>query len=67
MEGQKAAESFKHYSCISELSAKLGETLREAQMQLDVALSAICLNFHPDQFSRLHAAYALLGQNEVSR
>jgi hypothetical protein len=41
LECQQAAVTYNHFTCISELSKKLQETLENAEEQLDVALSKV--------------------------
>lgn len=57
LECEKAARAFKHYSCISELSSNLQETLIDIEKQLDVALGKMCKNFTPVNYERLLTAY----------
>ncbi|XP_066483524.1 syndetin isoform X2 [Tiliqua scincoides] len=52
LECQKAASTFKHYSCISELNSKLQDTLEQIEEQLDVALSKICKNFDINHYTK---------------
>ncbi|EEC05108.1 coiled-coil domain-containing protein, putative, partial [Ixodes scapularis] len=61
----RAASTFKHYQCISELSSKLQETLEMTEEQLDVALSRTCSSFDRSHYSRLQAAYGLLGKTQA--
>lgn len=53
LECQKAASTFKHYSCISELNSKLQDTLEQIEEQLDVALSKICKNFDINHYTKV--------------
>lgn len=66
LECQKAASTFKHYSCISELSSKLQDTLEMTEEQLDVALSKVCTNFDRHHYEKLQAAYQLLGKTQTA-
>lgn len=66
LECEKAAQAFKHYSCISELSSNLQETLIDIEKQLDVALGKICKNFNPVNYERLLTAYKYLGKTEIA-
>ena len=49
----------------SELSGTLQETLEQAEEAMDVALSRLCTNFNAESYSKLQAAYALLGKTQV--
>lgn len=66
LECEKAAQAFKHYSCISELSSNLQETLIDIEKQLDVALGKLCKNFNPVNYERLLTAYRYLGKTEIA-
>ncbi|KAK2140314.1 hypothetical protein LSH36_1395g00066 [Paralvinella palmiformis] len=60
LECQKAARSFKHYKCISELSSKLQDTLEMIEESLDVALSKTCNGFDEKHYEKVQVAYRLL-------
>nr|XP_023667621.1 syndetin isoform X1 [Paramormyrops kingsleyae] len=64
LECQKAASTFKHYSCISELNSKLQDTLEQIEEQLDVALSKTCKHFDVTHYNKVQLAYALLGKTQ---
>lgn len=66
LECEKAAQAFKHYSCISELSSNLQETLIDIEKELDVALGKLCKNFNPVNYERLLTAYGYLGKTEIA-
>ncbi|XP_063308325.1 syndetin isoform X1 [Pelobates fuscus] len=66
LECQKAASTFKHYSCISELHSKLQDTLEQIEEQLDVALSKICKNFDVAHYTKVQQAYRLLGKTQTA-
>lgn len=66
LECQKAASTFKHYSCISELNSKLQDTLEQIEEQLDVALSKICKNFDINHYTKVQQAYQLLGKTQTA-
>ncbi|KAM8811379.1 syndetin [Eudromia elegans] len=66
LECQKAASTFKHYSCISELNSKLLDTLEQIEEQLDVALSKICKNFDISHYTKVQQAYRLLGKTQTA-
>ncbi|KAL4225130.1 hypothetical protein ACF0H5_015823 [Mactra antiquata] len=66
LECQKAAETLKHYKCISELSSKLQDTLELIEEQLDRALSKTCNKFDVDHYDKIQQAYALLGKRQTA-
>ncbi|XP_053570024.1 syndetin [Bombina bombina] len=66
LECQKAASTFRHYSCISELNSKLQDTLEQIEEQLDVALSKICKNFDVGHYTKVQQAYRLLGKTQTA-
>ncbi|KAG8179937.1 hypothetical protein JTE90_025262 [Oedothorax gibbosus] len=66
LECQKAASTFKHFSCISELSTKLQDTLVMTEEQLDVALSKVCSSFDKIHYEKLQEAYSLLGKTQTA-
>uniref|UniRef100_A0A665UCB2 VPS50 EARP/GARPII complex subunit n=1 Tax=Echeneis naucrates TaxID=173247 RepID=A0A665UCB2_ECHNA len=66
LECQKAASTFKHYSCISELNSKLQDTLEQIEEQLDVALSKTCKHFDVSHYTKVQLAYKLLGKTQIA-
>uniref|UniRef100_A0A8C9TVS9 VPS50 subunit of EARP/GARPII complex n=1 Tax=Scleropages formosus TaxID=113540 RepID=A0A8C9TVS9_SCLFO len=66
LECQKAASTFKHYSCISELNSKLQDTLEQIEEQLDVALSKTCKHFDVAHYNKVQLAYSLLGKTQTA-
>ncbi|XP_058877999.1 syndetin isoform X4 [Acipenser ruthenus] len=66
LECQKAASTFKHYSCISELNSKLQDTLEQIEEQLDVALSKTCKSFDINHYTKVQQAYTLLGKTQTA-
>uniref|UniRef100_A0A674PDU6 VPS50 EARP/GARPII complex subunit n=1 Tax=Takifugu rubripes TaxID=31033 RepID=A0A674PDU6_TAKRU len=66
LECQKAASTFKHYSCISELNSKLQDTLEQIEEQLDVALSKTCKHFDVAHYTKVQLAYTLLGKTQTA-
>ncbi|XP_056154073.1 syndetin isoform X1 [Lampris incognitus] len=66
LECQKAASTFKHYSCISELNSKLQDTLEQIEEQLDVALSKTCKHFDVSHYTKVQQAYTLLGKTQTA-
>ncbi|XP_045136373.1 syndetin-like [Portunus trituberculatus] len=65
LECQKAAATFKHFTCISELSTKLQDTLEVAEEQLDQALARVAANFNIRSYEKLQTAYGLLGKTQT--
>jgi len=51
--------------CVSELNSKLQDTLEMIDESMDVALSKTCGNFDDSYYSRIQAAYRLLGKTQV--
>ncbi|XP_076864898.1 syndetin isoform X2 [Brachyhypopomus gauderio] len=66
LECQKAASTFRHYSCISELNSKLQDTLEQIEEQLDVALSKTCKHFDVSHYTKVQLAYTLLGKTQTA-
>ncbi|XP_071803209.1 syndetin-like isoform X1 [Asterias amurensis] len=66
LECQKAASTFRHYKCISELSSKLQDTLEMIEEQLDQALSKTCSNFDVKHYEKVQTAYTLLGKTQTA-
>ncbi|XP_075223193.1 vacuolar protein sorting 50 isoform X2 [Lycorma delicatula] len=66
LECQGAATTYRHFSCVAALSGKLQDTLVMAEEQLDVALAKMCYVFEEDVYSKLQAAYALLGKTRIA-
>lgn len=65
LECQKAAATFKHFKCISELSSKLQETLEMAEEQLDSAVSRVALSFNPTLYEKLFIAFGLFNKIQI--
>ncbi|CAL1535105.1 unnamed protein product [Lymnaea stagnalis] len=66
LECQKAASTFRHYKCISELSSKLQDTLEMIEEQLDVALSKTCSGFDVQHYQKVQRAYRQLGKTQTA-
>ncbi|BFZ05032.1 hypothetical protein BsWGS_08071 [Bradybaena similaris] len=66
LECQKAASTFRHYKCISELSSKLQDTLEMIEEQLDVALSKTCAGFEEAHYQKVQRAYKQLGKTQTA-
>jgi hypothetical protein len=66
LECQKAASTYKHYTCISELSSKLQDTLEMIDESMDVALSKTCGHFDEQHYTRIQTAYRLLGKTQAA-
>lgn len=66
LECQKAAVTFRHFTCISELSSKLQDTLVMIEEQLDVGLSKVCNGFERTHYEKVQAAYKLLGKTQIA-
>lgn len=66
LECQKAASTYRHYTCISELSSKLQDTLYMIDESMDVALSKTCSHFDEEYYSRIQTAYRLMGKTQAA-
>ncbi|XP_033120612.1 syndetin-like [Anneissia japonica] len=66
LECQKAASTFRHYTCISELSSKLQDTLEMIEEQLDQALAKTCNTFDTSHYQKVQRAYRLLGKTQTA-
>ncbi|XP_047136716.1 syndetin isoform X1 [Hydra vulgaris] len=66
LECQHAAVTFHQYKCINELSSNLQELLEQIEIQLDVALSRICLKYIEADYTKIQEAYKLLGKTQIS-
>ncbi|XP_062608119.1 syndetin-like isoform X1 [Saccostrea cucullata] len=66
LECQKAASTYKHFTCISELNSKLQDTLVMIEEQIDVALSKTCSNFDKTHYEKVQTAYKLLGKTQTA-
>uniref|UniRef100_A0A8C6U268 VPS50 EARP/GARPII complex subunit n=1 Tax=Neogobius melanostomus TaxID=47308 RepID=A0A8C6U268_9GOBI len=61
LECQKAASTFKHYSCI-----RSTHTHAHTSEQLDVALSKTCKHFDVVHYTKVQRAYSLLGKTQMA-
>lgn len=66
VECQKAANIYKQYSCIKDLSSKLQDTLELIEEQIDVALSKTCSKFDNGVYGKLQLGYKLLGKPQTA-
>ncbi|MGH0115067.1 UNVERIFIED_CONTAM: hypothetical protein FKN15_076498 [Acipenser sinensis] len=71
LECQKAASTFKHYSCIrskkikkNPLGVRPNLFFAAAREQLDVALSKTCKSFDINHYIKVQQAYTLLGKTQ---
>ena len=62
IEGQQAAETYKHFNCVAQLSSRLQDTLEIAEEQLDAGLAKICHSFDAKLYRKLCEAFTLLGK-----
>uniref|UniRef100_A0A8C5HX16 Syndetin n=1 Tax=Gouania willdenowi TaxID=441366 RepID=A0A8C5HX16_GOUWI len=65
LECQKAASTFKHYSCIRYRRRRLMSSLLSCE-QLDVALSKTCKHFDVSHYTKVQLAYSLLGKTQTA-
>lgn len=61
-----AADTYRHFKCVALLTHKLQETLVLAEEQLDQALARTCYEFESGAYSKLQAAYRLLGKTQIA-
>lgn len=67
MEGRHAAETYKHFHCVAQLTSRLQDTLEMAEEQLDVGLAKCCQEgFDPALYSKLQLAFTLLGKQSAA-
>ncbi|PSN30261.1 Syndetin [Blattella germanica] len=66
LECQSAAATYRHFTCVAALSGKLQDTLEMTEEQLDQALAKVCNHFDADHYSKVQAAYRLLGKTQMA-
>lgn len=66
LECQKAVLTFRYYTCISELSSKLQDTIEMIEEQLDEALAKACSKFDAIYYEKLQMAYRRLGKTQTA-
>lgn len=66
LECQSAAATYRHFMCVAALSGKLQDTLEMAEEQLDQALAKVCSHFDANHYSKVQAAYRLLGKTQMA-
>ncbi|PNF39556.1 Syndetin [Cryptotermes secundus] len=66
LECQSVAATYRHFMCVAALSGKLQDTLLTAEEQLDQALAKVCSHFDSDHYSKVQAAYNLLGKTQMA-
>ncbi|KAJ9592435.1 hypothetical protein L9F63_015851 [Diploptera punctata] len=66
LECQSAAATFRHFTCVAALSGKLQDTLDMTEEQLDQALAKVCSHFDAEHYSKVQAAYRLLGKTQMA-
>ena len=66
VEGQHAAETYKHFSCVAQLTCRLQDTLELAEEQLDVGIAKTCKKFDPVLYEKLQLAFTLLGKQTAA-
>lgn len=65
-ECQTAAHTYKHFNCVAALTNKLQETLEFTEEQLDRVLAQMCYYFDDTRYSKLQAAFRLLGKTQLA-
>lgn len=66
VEGQHVAKTYKHFSCVAQLSSRLQDTMELAEEQLDVGLSKSCREFDSCLYGKLQLAFTLLGKQPAA-
>lgn len=68
VEGRQAAETYKHFHCVAQLTSRLQDTLEMAEEQLDAGLAKCCGEggFDPILYGKLQLAFALLGKQSAA-
>ncbi|KAF5276706.1 hypothetical protein FQR65_LT16233 [Abscondita terminalis] len=65
-ECQAAANTYRHFTCVASLTNKLQETLEDTEEKLDNVLAQMCFYFDSIRYSKLQAAYKLLGKTQIA-
>ena len=65
LECRQVAVSYRQYTCISQLSSKLNDTLVMIEEQLDRALASICVSFQPNVYHKIQLAYKSIGNQSL--
>ncbi|KAF5290040.1 hypothetical protein FQA39_LY14821 [Lamprigera yunnana] len=65
-ECQAAANTYRHFTCVASLTNKLQETLEDTEEKLDKVLAQMCFYFDSVRYSKLQAAYKLLGKTQIA-
>ncbi|CAI4230542.1 unnamed protein product [Auanema sp. JU1783] len=66
IEAKEAATTYKYFSSISDLMAKLADTTNLIEKELDKALSSLTVVFDMDKYTNVHSAYAMLNKTEYA-
>lgn len=64
LECQSAAQTYRHFHCITALNGKLQDILEQAEEALDSTLSKMCTEFDVTVYSSVQEAYSLLGKTQ---
>lgn len=65
-ECQAVANTYRHFTCVASLTNKLQETLEDTEEKLDKVLAQMCFYFDGVRYSKLQAAYKLLGKTQIA-
>ncbi|KAF2896789.1 hypothetical protein ILUMI_09384 [Ignelater luminosus] len=65
-ECQAVANTYRHFTCVAALTNKLQETLEDTEEKLDQVLAQMCFYFDSVRYSKLQAAYKLLGKTQIA-
>lgn len=66
VEGRQAAQTYRHFHCVAQLTSRLQDMLEMAEEQLDVGLAKCCQSFDPLLYGKLQKAFALLGKQSAA-
>lgn len=66
IEGRKAAETYRKFTCVAQLSSRLKDTLEMAEEQLDAGVARTCRSFDEQLYCKLQLAFGLLGKRHAA-
>jgi hypothetical protein len=66
IECQKAIETYKLFSCVSELSGSLQDVQQDIEQELEKALLKVTMKFSAHQYQQVQQAYSILGKTQTA-
>lgn len=66
IECQKAIETYKLFSCVSELSVSLQDVQQDIEQELERALSKVTMKFSAHHYQQVQEAYGILGKTQTA-